>query len=167
MTPTDDRAPEGGLVQRVEVLLSSLTAVVSARVVLDEEKGAQVHIIATSEMPVSEVSRAVMSALTWGLGFEVPSSQITVVQSHLSRNELKALLGSETADSPASAAAPEKPTTDPNPNPRFRTPDYWSSALAGRGVSRQVDRKPSFGASNSRTSSWISTPKEGSGSRYV
>jgi|GEM_PF-2268621 len=107
MTPTDDRAPEGGLVQRVEVLLSSLTAVVSARVVLDEEKGAQVHIIATSEMPVSEVSRAVMSALTWGLGFEVPPNQITVVQSRLSREELKALLGSEKADLDPSLTAPE------------------------------------------------------------
>ena len=30
MTPTDDQNAEGGLVQRVEVLLSSLTAVVSA-----------------------------------------------------------------------------------------------------------------------------------------
>lgn len=104
------------------MLLSSLTAVVSARVILDEEKGAQVHIIATSEMPVSEVSQAVMSALTWRLGFEVPSSQITVVQSRLSRKELKALLGSETADSPASAAAPEKPTTD-RPDPKPSVPD--------------------------------------------
>ena len=98
MTLSDNQDPEGGLVQRVAVLLSSLTAVASARVILDEEKGAQVHIIATSEMPVSEVSRAVMSALTWGLGFEVPSNQITVVQSRLSREELKALLVSETAD---------------------------------------------------------------------
>ena len=122
MTPTDNQDPEGGLVQRVEVLLSSLTAVVSARVILDEEKGAQVHIIATSEMPVSEVSQAVMSALTWGLGFEVPSSQITVVQSRLSRKELKALLGSETADSPASAAKPAKPTSDP-PDPKSSVPD--------------------------------------------
>ena len=118
MTPTDNQDPEGGLVQRVEVLLSSLTAVVSARVILDEEKGAQVHIIATSEMAVSEVSRAVMSALNWGLGFEVPSNQITVVQSRLSHGELKDLLGSETADPPPSPAAPEKPTTDrPDPKP--------------------------------------------------
>ena len=129
MTPTDNQDPEGGLVQRVEVLLSSLTAVVSARVVLDEEKGAQVHIIATSEMPVSEVSQAVMSALTWGLGFEVPSNQVTVVQSRLSREELKALLlsetadlASETADPPPSPAAPEKPTTD-RPDPKAAVPD--------------------------------------------
>ena len=147
MTPTDDRAPEGGLVQRVEVLLSSLTAVVSARVVLDEEKGAQVHIIATSEMPVSEVSRAVMSALTWGLGFDVPSNQITVVQSRLSREELKGLLGSEKADlqpsltqpedsppedsapedsapeeSPSVKSAPEKAAPDP-PEPKPAVPD--------------------------------------------
>ena len=122
MTLSDDQDPEGGLVQRVEVLLSSLTAVASARVILDEEKGAQVHIIATSEMPVSEVSRAVMSALTWGLGFEVPSNQITVVQSRLSREELKALLVSETADSPPSPAAPGKPTTD-RPDPKSPVPD--------------------------------------------
>jgi hypothetical protein len=129
MTPTDNQDPEGGLVQRVEVLLSSLTAVVSARVVLDEEKGAQVHIIATSEMPVSEVSQAVMSALTWGLGFEVPSNQVTVVQSRLSREELKALLlsetadlASETADPPPSSATPEKPTTD-SLDPKSSVPD--------------------------------------------
>ena len=129
MTPTDNQDPEGGLVQRVEVLLSSLTAVVSARVVLDEEKGAQVHIIATSEMPVSEVSQAVMSALTWGLGFEVPSNQVTVVQSRLSREELKALLlsetadpASETADPPPSPAAPAKQTTD-RPDPKSPVPD--------------------------------------------
>jgi hypothetical protein len=111
MTPTEHQNPEGGLVQRVEVLLSSLTAVVSARVILDEEKGAQVHIIATSEMPVSEVSQAVMSALTWGLGFDVPSNQITVVQSSLSREELKALLGSEGADSSPASTARTEPTS--------------------------------------------------------
>jgi hypothetical protein len=64
MTPTDNQSDVGGLVQRVEVLLSSLTAVVSARVILDQEKGTHVHIIATAELPVSEVSRAVLSALT-------------------------------------------------------------------------------------------------------
>ncbi len=122
MTPTGNQDPEGGLIQRVEVLLSSLTAVVSARVILDEKKGAQVHIIATSEMPVSEVSQAVMSALTWGLGFEVPSNQITVVQSCLSREELKALLLSETADPPPSPAGPEKPTSD-RPDPKPSVPD--------------------------------------------
>ena len=129
MTPTDDRAPEGGLVQRVEVLLSSLTAVVSARVVLDEEKGAQVHIIATSEMPVSEVSRAVMSALTWGLGFEVPPNQITVVQSRLSREELKALLGSEKADSEPALTAPEDSTQEESP-PEDSPPEESPSATS-------------------------------------
>ncbi len=113
MTPTGDQIAEGGLVQRVEVLLASLTAVVSARVVLDEEKGPQVHIIATSELPVSEVHRAVMSALTWGLGFDVPSNQITVVQSRLSREELHALLTSEMADPPPLPVEPE--TADPPP----------------------------------------------------
>ena len=107
MTATVDQNADGGLVERVESLLSSLTAVVSARVILDEEKGPQVHIIATSEMPVSEVSRAVMSALTWGLGFEVPSSQITVVQSSLSREELHSLLGPEEDDTAPTSAVPE------------------------------------------------------------
>ena len=71
------------------------------------EKGPQVHIIATSEMPVSEVSRAVISALTWGLGFEVPSSQITVVQSSLSREELHSLLGPGEDDTAPTSAVPE------------------------------------------------------------
>ncbi len=115
MTPTDDQDAAGGLVQRVEVLLSSLTAVVSARVIIDEEKGPQVHIIATDELPVSDVSHAVISALTWGLGFDVPSSQITVVQSTLSRDELKALLASQAADPPPAAVEPEM--GDPPPTP--------------------------------------------------
>ncbi len=110
MTQTVDQGADGGVVERVELLLASLTAVVSARVILDEEKGPQVHIIATSEMPVSEVSRAVMSALTWGLGFQVPSSQITVVQSSLSREELHSLLGPEAAEmAPSSDVPPEAP----------------------------------------------------------
>jgi len=111
MTPTDDQGADGGLVERVELLLSSLTSVVSARVILDEKKGPHVHIIATSEMPVSEVSRAVTSALTWGLGLQVPSSQITVVQSRLSRDELHSLLGPEgpDADRPPTTTLPEAP----------------------------------------------------------
>ena len=116
MTPTGDQTGDRGLIQRVEVLLASLTAVASARVILHEEEGAQVHIIATSELPVSEVSRAVTSALTWGLGFDVPSSQITVVQSRLSRMDLQALLGTETADPPSTPVVPESPPTDwPDP----------------------------------------------------
>ncbi len=122
MTPIDDQSDAGGLVQRVEVLLSSLTAVVSARVVLDPEKGTHVHIIATSELPVSEVSRAVMSALTWGLGLEVPSDHITVVQSRLSREDLKSLLGPETADPPPTPEVPEAPPTVP-PDPKSSVPD--------------------------------------------
>ena len=115
MTSTDDEDPQGGLVQRIEVLLSSLTAIVSARAILDDAKGAQVHIIATTELPVSEVSRAVMSVLTWGLGFEVSSNQITVVQSRLSRDELHALLGPGTANSAPTTVEPE--TADPPPAP--------------------------------------------------
>jgi len=123
MTPTDDQGPEGGLAQRVEVLLSSLTAVVSARVIFDGEGGAEVHIIATAEKPVSEVTRSVMSAFTVGLGFEVPSDHISVVQSSLSSEALRTLLiGSETADPPPSPAAPERATTRP-PEPESPVPD--------------------------------------------
>ncbi len=124
MTPAEDQGAHGGLVERVELLLASLTAVVSARVILDEGRGPHVHIIATSEMTVSEVSRAVMSALTWGLGFEVPSNQITVVQSSLSREELHALLDSEdddeklTADHDKLAAAIPKAPPPKEPDPK-------------------------------------------------
>ena len=122
MTPADEQSDVGGLVQRVEVLLSSLTSVVSARVILDQAKGAHVHIIATSEVPVSEVSRAVMSALNWGLGFELPSDHITVVQSRLSREELQALLGSETADPSSTPVGLEDSPTHP-PDPKSSVPD--------------------------------------------
>ena len=133
MTPADDQSDVGELVDRVEVLLSSLTAVVSARVILDQEKGAHVHIIATSELPVSEVSRAVMSALTWGLGFAVPANQITVVQSRLSREDLRSLLGSETADPSLTPVAPEGPPTGPH-DPKSPVPDtgLLEFSLGGR-----------------------------------
>jgi hypothetical protein len=86
---------------------------------LDQTNGAQVHIIATAEVPVVEVSRAVMSALTWGLGLDVPSDNITVVQSRLSREELRALLlGSEKADPPPTPVLPgDPPTASPDPGP--------------------------------------------------
>ena len=122
MTPTDNHGDVGGLVQRVEVLLSSLTAVVSARVVFDEEEGTHVHIIATSELSVSEVSNAALSALTWGLGLALQSNQITVVQSRLSREDLKSLLGPETADPPPTGVAPASPPTG-TPDPKPSVPD--------------------------------------------
>ena len=123
MTRTDTQDPEGGLVQRVEVLLSSLTAVVSARVVLDQPGGGHVHIIATDEVPVVEVSRAVMSALTWGLGLEVPSNNITVVQSKLSREELRSLLlRSEQSDPPPTPVTPETPLSITVENPPTGSP---------------------------------------------
>ena len=112
MTTTGDQDADGGLAGRVETLLGSLTAVVSARVVLDETAGAHVHIIATAEVPVAEVSRAVISALTWGLGLDVPSDNVTVVQSSLSRDELRALLlGSEMDDPPDIPVVQETPST--------------------------------------------------------
>jgi hypothetical protein len=126
MSPTDDQIEDGEVIERVELLLGSLTAVVSARVILDKEKGPQVHIMATSEMPVSEVSRAVMSALTWGLGFQVPSDHITVVQSRLSRDELHDLLGPEAADglaAAATAAAVEETASDDSEEPKAAVPD--------------------------------------------
>ena len=138
MTPTGDRSDDGGLTERVELLLGSLTAVVSARVILDQAKGAQVHIIATSEMPVSEVSRAVMSALTWGLGFEVPSNHITVVQSRLSREELHGLLGPQTTDpqtaDPLAAPVPAEtpPTDSAHPKPTVPDTGLVEFSLGGR-----------------------------------
>ena len=124
-----------GLAQRVETLLGSLTAVVSARVMLDQTNGAQVHIIATAEVPVVEVSRAVMSALTWGLGLDVPSDNITVVQSRLSREELRALLlGSETADPPPTPVLPEDPpTASPDPGPSVPDTGLLEFSLGGVG----------------------------------
>ena len=116
MTTTGDQSADGGLAQRVETLLGSLTAVVSARVVLDETAGAHVHIIATAEVPVAEVSRAVISALTWGLGLDVPSDNVTVVQSSLSRDELRALLlGSDMDDPPDIPVVQEIPPTSSTP----------------------------------------------------
>jgi hypothetical protein len=162
MTTTGDPGADVGLSQRVETLLGSLTAVVSARVVLDKTSGAHVHIIATAEVPVSEVSRAVMSALTWGLGLDVPSDNITVVQSRLSREELRALLlasetadpvlgsettdpvlgsettdpllGSETADPPPTAVVPENPPTgSPDPSPSVPDTGLLEFSLGGAG----------------------------------
>ena len=135
MTPTVDQSDDTGLVERVEFLLASLTVVVSARVILDEEKGPQVHIIATSEMPVSEVSRAVMSALTWGLGFQVPSSHVTVVQSSLSREELHSLLDPEGSDAaPTSAGPPEAaPSAEPDPGPTVPDTGLVEFSLGGSG----------------------------------
>jgi len=131
MTTTDDQSAEGGLAERVETLLGSLTAVVSARVVLDETAGAHVHIIATAEVPVAEVSRAVISALTWGLGLDVPSDNVTVVQSSLSRDELRALLlGSDMDDPPDIPVVQETPPTA-SPPPDSPPPD---STDPGRSV---------------------------------
>ena len=141
MTPTDNQSDVGGLVQRVEVLLSSLTAVVSARVILDQEKGTHVHIIATSELPVSEVSRAVLSALTWGLGFAVQSSQITVVQSRLSREDLRSLLGPETADPSPTPVVPESPPTGPL-DPKPSVPDTGLLEFSLGGTQGEAPREP-------------------------
>ncbi len=122
MTTTGDQSADGGLAERVETLLGSLTAVVSARVVLDETAGAHVHIIATAEVPVAEVSRAVISALTWGLGLDVPSDNVTVVQSSLSRDELRALLlGSDMDDPPDIPVVQETPPTASTPTASLQT----------------------------------------------
>ena len=82
---------------------------------------------------MSEVSRAVMSALTWGLGFAVPANQITVVQSRLSREDLRSLLGPETADPSAIPAVPESPPTG-SPDPKSPVPDtgLLEFSLGGR-----------------------------------
>jgi hypothetical protein len=111
MKTPDTETNEGDLVQRLELLLNSLTAVVSARVILDSETEPHVHILATAEIPLSEVSRAVTSALTWGFGFEVPPEQITIAQSRLSREELNILLGSPPVEVPTK---PIEPAAEPS-----------------------------------------------------
>ncbi len=146
MTPTDDHGDVGGLVQRVEVLLSSLTAVVSARVVFDEEEGTHVHIIATSELSVSEVSNAALSALTWGLGLALQSNQITVVQSRLSREDLKSLLGPETADPPPTGVAPASPPTGtPDPKPSVPDTGLLEFSLGGNQGEAPDELEPGLG----------------------
>ena len=154
MTPLGSQDPDGGLIQRVEALLSSLTAVVSARVILDQKSGTHVHILATAEMPVSEVSRAVTSALTWGLGFEVAPDQITVVQSRLSRAELKALLGPESAHPPLAAPGPVAPETpaprQPDPEPLIHNRRLMDFGLGGVGGGDEA--RTSIGDSTPRTS---------------
>jgi hypothetical protein len=117
MKPTGDAGRDEQLVERVEALLVSLTSVVSARVVLDVKRGTHVHILTTTEMPVSEVSRAVMSTLTWEPGFAVRADQITVVQSRLSRQDLQGLLGLEPPDpEPPAASTPEPGVDQQDPN---------------------------------------------------
>ncbi len=151
MTPTDNHGDVGGLVQRVEVLLSSLTAVVSARVIFDEEEGTHVHIIATSELSVSEVSNAVLSALTWGLGLALQSNQVTVVQSRLSRDDLKSLLGPETADPPPTDVAPtgvtpaSPPTGPPDPKPSVPATGLLEFSLGGNHGEAPDEPEPMLG----------------------
>ena len=122
MIPAGDATADVGLIKRVEALLESLTAVVSARALIDEEKGTQVHLIVTTEMPMSEVSRAVMSALTWGIGLDVPPEQIMVVQSRLSRDELNDLLDRKKTESPTHGHSPEDRLLSP-PSPQASFPD--------------------------------------------
>jgi len=68
MTPTDDRSADTRFIKRVEVLLSSLTAVVSARVVLDEQEGPHIHVIAIRRRRQHATSispRATYSSMSW------------------------------------------------------------------------------------------------------
>ncbi len=117
-----DTTQDDGIIQRAEALLESLTAVVSARVLIDEKKGAEVHVFATEEMTVSEVSRAVTSALVWGLGFDVESDRVNVVQSRLPREELNSLLVLKRAESPTQEQGPDRVPPDP-PSPETSVPD--------------------------------------------
>jgi hypothetical protein len=122
MTPAGHPIPDDAIIQRAEALLESLTAVVSARVLFDEEKGAEVHVFATEEMPVSEVSLAVMSALVWGLGFDVESGRVNVIQSRLPREELNSLLVPKKAESSTQEQGPDRVPPDP-PSPETSIPD--------------------------------------------
>lgn len=116
MTPAGHPIPDDAMIQRAEALVESLTAVVSAWVLFDEEKGAEVHVFATEEMPVSEVSLAVMSALVGGLGLHVESGRVNVIQSRLPREELKSLLVPKKAESSTQEQGPDRVAPDP-PSP--------------------------------------------------
>jgi hypothetical protein len=116
VTQAGGEGPDADLIERAEALLRSLTTVVSARVIVDEESGAHVHVLATTEMSMSEISRAVTSALTAGLGFEVPADQVTVVQSRLSIDKLKDLVGSEAVAPAPAPPLPAEPLSSP-PDP--------------------------------------------------
>ena len=125
------------MVQRAEALLESLTVVVSARVVQYAERPVQVHVLSSSEVPVSEVVQTVASALLTGLGLEVAASEISVAQSRLGADDLGRLLGrnvGQAAVQPASepvappASPPAPPMRDPTPKPeavaaQAQTPD--------------------------------------------
>jgi len=83
----------GTLRQQVESLLESAGPIASARIVLDDEQGFQIHILSTSEVSSLEVSRMVVTLLEEGLGLGVRSDQVTVAQSRLSAEELGRILG--------------------------------------------------------------------------
>ncbi len=110
MARTSELSRDEEFARRAKALLESLAAVVSARVILDHEMPAQVHVLSTSAMPVSEVQAAVTSALLSGLGLSVPASRISVAQSRLTRDELYVLLGRVPG-----RPAEDRPTTSPTP----------------------------------------------------
>ena len=118
------------LAWRAEALLKSLAAVVSARVVLDREMPAQVYVLSTSAVPVSEVHAAVTSALLSGLELWVPASRISIAQSRLTRDELYVLLGRD-----AARPAEDQPATSPTPG-QEAAPETESreSDLQGAGI---------------------------------
>ena len=82
----------GILRQKAESLLESASPVASARIVLDDVRGFRIHVLATAEMPIREVSRTVTTLLEEGLGLTVRPDQITVAQSRLSKEELRSVL---------------------------------------------------------------------------
>ena len=91
--PAGEAGSRGVLRQQAESLLESTRAIASARVVLDNVQGFRIHVLATSEIPRSEVSRSVTTLLEEKLGLKVGSDQITVAQSRLSSEELHRVLG--------------------------------------------------------------------------
>ncbi len=103
---------DADLVRRAEALLESLAAVVSARVILDPDVPARVHVLSTSAAPVSEVHAAVTSALLSGLELSVPADRISIAQSRLTSDELYVLLGREVGgpeeDQPGASSTPSR-----------------------------------------------------------
>ena len=95
----------GKLRKQAESLLESAGPIACARIVLDNERGFRVHVLATAEISKSEVLLMVTTLLEEDFGLRVRLDQITVAQSRLSREELDRLLRRTSSSTTPAAAA--------------------------------------------------------------
>ncbi len=114
----------GKIREQAEALLESAGPIASAHIVLDDEEGFRIHVLATTEVSRSEVCGMVTTLLAEGLGLNVRSDQITVAQSRLSGAELDFLLG---RTSPGTSA---KASTDVAPSLQGTSADASSEVVS-------------------------------------